>query len=124
MTYSILGCDVSFDNGGLLDLEVLADLRRGDHHITAIVNTDLTDWLDRSRRAWWAQEGEPERPPFPDVRFLQPRRDKDGAYATAMDSTNEHLHELLSSFTERERAKYVRVIDRVIEALEFGAPSP
>ena len=28
MTYSILGCDVSFDNGGLLDLEVLADLRQ------------------------------------------------------------------------------------------------
>ena len=28
MAYSILGCDVSFDNGGLLDLEVLADLRR------------------------------------------------------------------------------------------------
>ena len=28
MTYSILGRDVSFDNGRLLDLEVLADLRR------------------------------------------------------------------------------------------------
>ena len=28
MTYSILGCDVSFDNGGLLDLEVLAGLHR------------------------------------------------------------------------------------------------
>ena len=64
---------------------VLTNLRRGDHHITAIVNTELSDWMDRSRRAWWAQEGEPERPAFPDVRFLKPRRDQDGAYGTAID---------------------------------------
>ena len=64
---------------------VLSKLRRGDHHITAIVNTELSDWMDRSRRAWWAQEGEPERPAHPDVRFLEPRRDRDGAYATAID---------------------------------------
>ena len=64
---------------------VLNNLRRGDHHITEIVNTELSDWMDRSRRAWWAQEGEPERPDYPDVRFLQPRRDRDGAYATAID---------------------------------------
>lgn len=64
---------------------VLRKLRRGDHHITEIVNTELSDWMDRSRRLWWAQEGEPERPPHPDVRFLQPRRDKDGAYGTALD---------------------------------------
>ena len=64
---------------------VLTNLRRGDHHITEIVNTELTDWMDRSRRLWWAQEGEPERPAHPDVRFLQPRRDKDGAYGTAID---------------------------------------
>ena len=64
---------------------VLANLRRGDRHATEIVNTELTDWLDRSRRAWWAQEGEPERPPHPDLRFLEPRRDKDGAFGTAID---------------------------------------
>jgi hypothetical protein len=64
---------------------VLSKLRRGDHHITAIVNTELSDWMDRSRRAWWAQEGEPERPAFPDVRFLEPRRDRDGAFGTAID---------------------------------------
>lgn len=65
--------------------EVLSNLRRGDHHVTVIVNTELTDWMDRSRRAWWAMEGDPERPAHPDVRFLQPRRDADGAYNIARD---------------------------------------
>lgn len=67
---------------------VLSDLRRGERHVTEIVNTELTDWMDRSRRAWWAEEGEPERPPHPDVRFLEPRRDSDGAFATAIDQGN------------------------------------
>jgi hypothetical protein len=79
MTSAAFGWDVQ---------AVLTKLRRGDHHITAIVNTELSDWMDRSRRAWWAQEGEPERPAFPDVRFLEPRRDRDGAYGTAIDQGN------------------------------------
>ena len=65
--------------------EMLRDLRRGGHGVTEIASTDLTDWLDRSRRMWWAQEGEPERPPHPDVRFLERHGSADGAYATQVD---------------------------------------
>jgi len=82
----------------------------------------VTGTVDRLERA-----GHLCRVPNPDdgrSRFIELTPETERAYASAMDSTNEHLHELLSSFTDRERAKYVRVIDRVIEALEFGAPSP
>jgi hypothetical protein len=43
--------------------QALAELRRGEHSIIHIASTPLTDWLDRARREWWRQEGEPERPP-------------------------------------------------------------
>jgi len=82
----------------------------------------VTGAVDRLERA-----GHLSRVPNPDdgrSRFIELTEDTQRAYASAMDSTNEHLHELLSSFSERERAKYVRVIDRVIEALEYGAPTP
>ncbi|MFJ3385104.1 MULTISPECIES: MarR family winged helix-turn-helix transcriptional regulator [unclassified Curtobacterium] len=45
-------------------------------------------------------------------------------YHAAMDSTNEHLHELMSSFSGRDKARFVRIIDRVITALDGGAPNP
>ncbi|WP_439693877.1 MarR family winged helix-turn-helix transcriptional regulator [Curtobacterium sp. SP.BCo] len=81
----------------------------------------VTGTVDRLERA-----GRLCRVPNPEdgrSRFIELTPESERAYAAAMDSTNEHLHELLSSFSERESAKYVRVIDRVIEALEFGAPS-
>ena len=34
---------------------------------------------------WWAQEGEPERPSHPDVRFLEKHRSAEGDYSTATD---------------------------------------
>ena len=34
---------------------------------------------------WWAEEGEPERPSHPDVRFLERHRSADGDYTTATD---------------------------------------
>jgi DNA-binding MarR family transcriptional regulator len=82
----------------------------------------VTGTVDRLERA-----GHLCRVPNPDdgrSRYIELTPETERAYASAMDSTNEHLHELLSSFTDRERAKYVRVIDRVIEALEYGAPTP
>lgn len=82
----------------------------------------VTGTVDRLERS-----GHLCRVPNPDdgrSRFIELTPESRGAYAAAMDSTNEHLHELLSSFSDRERAKYVKVIDRVIEALEFGAPTP
>jgi DNA-binding MarR family transcriptional regulator len=82
----------------------------------------VTGTIDRLERA-----GHLSRVPNPDdgrSRFIELTPDTQRSYASAMDSTNEHLHELLSSLSERERAKYVRLIDRVVEALEFGAPTP
>ncbi|MGN8050917.1 MarR family winged helix-turn-helix transcriptional regulator [Curtobacterium sp. 22159] len=82
----------------------------------------VTGTVDRLERA-----GHLCRVPNPDdgrSRFIELTEATQHAYASAMDSTNERLHELLSSFTDRERAKYVQVIDRVVEAIEFGAPTP
>ena len=82
----------------------------------------VTGTVDRLERA-----GPLCRVPHPDdgrSRFIELTPETQRAYAAAMDSTNEHLHDLLSSFSERDRTRYVRVIDRVIEALEYGAPTP
>jgi hypothetical protein len=65
--------------------DVLRDLRRGRHGLVDIAATGLSDWLDASRRRWWAEEGEPERPSHPDVRFLKPQRSAEGGYATQED---------------------------------------
>ncbi|MBT2501280.1 MarR family winged helix-turn-helix transcriptional regulator [Curtobacterium sp. ISL-83] len=81
----------------------------------------VTGTVDRLERA-----GHLCRVPNPDdgrSRFIELSEDTRRDYAAAMDSTTEHLHELLSSFSERERVKYVRVIDRVIAALDYGAPN-
>jgi hypothetical protein len=65
--------------------EVWRNLRRGDHHLRDIASTWISDEMDRARRDWWAQEGEPERPPYPDTRFLKRQRSADGDYATSED---------------------------------------
>ncbi|WP_439690223.1 MarR family winged helix-turn-helix transcriptional regulator [Curtobacterium sp. SP.BCp] len=44
------------------------------------------------------------------------------AYAAAMDGTNQHLHDLMASFSERERARFVRIVDRVVAAIDLGSP--
>jgi hypothetical protein len=65
--------------------DVLRELRRGEHGIIDIASTWFSDWMDASRRSWWASEGEPERPPHPDVRFLERHRSDEGDYATEQD---------------------------------------
>ncbi|GAA4711487.1 hypothetical protein H9L13_02505 [Sphingomonas lutea] len=67
--------------------EVLRDLRRGDHALVQIAATTFSDSLDRARRAWWADEGAPNRPPYPDPRFLTQHRHRDGNYAVAVDQS-------------------------------------
>ncbi len=62
----LMSADFGFDAR-----QVLQSLHRGEHRLVEIVSTELTDWLDRSRRMWWAQEGAPERPPYPDASFLK-----------------------------------------------------
>jgi len=76
----LLSTDFGFDAQS-----VLRQLRRGDHSLAEIASTWLSDWMDRSRRLWWQQEGEPERPPHPDTRFLKRRKHDDGDYATEFD---------------------------------------
>ena len=61
--------------------EVLRQLRRGKHTIYEIAGTEFSDWLDASRRDWWRREGDPQRPPHPDVRFVERLRSAEGAYA-------------------------------------------
>lgn len=65
--------------------ELLRDLRRGRHGIFDLVSTELSDWLDASRREWWAQEDEPERPTYPDTRFLERRQSAAVGYAIYAD---------------------------------------
>jgi hypothetical protein len=65
--------------------EFLRDLRRGDFHSRDIVSTPFSEWLDRSRRLWWAQEGEPDRPPHPDTRLLQRHGTSEGDCSTYAD---------------------------------------
>jgi DNA-binding MarR family transcriptional regulator len=82
----------------------------------------VTGAIDRLERT-----GHLQRVPNPDdgrSRHIELTPSAREAYAAAMDSTNEHLHELLASFTDRERARLVRIVDRVIDALDGGAPAP
>ena len=65
--------------------EALKQLRRCGHGIMKIVDTPFADSLDRSRRLWWAQQGEPDRPRHADVRFLQRHRASDGECSTYVD---------------------------------------
>jgi hypothetical protein len=39
--------------------QVLSDIRRGDSGLTEIVSTPFSDYLDTTRRMWWAEESEP-----------------------------------------------------------------
>jgi hypothetical protein len=77
--------DLTATRLGFAPHDVLRDLRRGRHGLVDIAATGLSDWLDASRRRWWAQEGEPERPSYPDVRFLKLQRSAEGGYATQED---------------------------------------
>ena len=75
--------DLSATSLGFEPREVMAELRRGDHDFRQIVATPFSEWLDASRRQWWAEEGGPERPRHPDVRFLEQHRSTEGDYSTA-----------------------------------------
>ena len=63
--------DLTASRFGWDPAEVLRDLRRGGHSPLHIVSTPFADWLDTRRRIWWLEEGDAERPPHPDPRFLR-----------------------------------------------------
>ncbi|MGU3411161.1 MarR family winged helix-turn-helix transcriptional regulator [Microbacterium sp. M1A1_1b] len=85
-----------------------------------ITGPAVTNAVDRLERA-----GHLQRKPNPDdgrSRLIELTDASRAEYHAAMDSTNEHLHELMSSFSDRDKARFVRIIDRVIDALDGGAP--
>ncbi|QWS32507.1 MarR family winged helix-turn-helix transcriptional regulator [Curtobacterium aetherium] len=80
----------------------------------------VTGIIDRLER-----QGMLQRVPNPEdgrSRFIQLTPGQEGVFAAALDSTNEQLHELLSSFSERERRRLVRIVDRIVAALDGGVP--
>ena len=77
--------DLTASHLGFDPHEVMAELRRGRHDFRQIVSTPFSDWLDASRRKWWTEEGEPERPRHPEVGFLKRHRSEDGDCSTYAD---------------------------------------
>jgi hypothetical protein len=73
--------------------DFLRNLRRGGLSPLEIVSTPFADWLDVQRRIWWLQEGDPERPPHPDARFVREHKDGpwgsrgDEGYSTSVDAS-------------------------------------
>lgn len=55
-------------------------------------------------------------------RFIELTDEQHAVFRTALDSTHGQLHELLSSFSDRERRRLVRLTDRISGALDSGAP--
>ncbi len=79
----------------------------------------ITGLVDRLERA-----GHLCRVPNPDdgrSRHIELTEATRRAYTVAMDGTNQHLHDLLASFSDRERARFVRVVDRVVAAIDLGS---
>lgn len=80
----------------------------------------VTGVIDRLER-----QGILQRVPNPEdgrSRFIELTPGQEQVFAAALDSTNEQLHELLSSFSERERRRLVRIVDRIVAALDGGVP--
>jgi DNA-binding MarR family transcriptional regulator len=80
----------------------------------------VTGIVDRLGR-----QGLLQRVPNPDdgrSRFIELTDAQHSVFRTALDSTHEQLHELLSSFSDRERRRLVRITDRIADALDRGAP--
>ena len=82
ITFHEMTFDLTANEFGWDARQLLRDLQRGEHGIFEIISTPFADWLDEARREWWAQEGEPERPPHPDVRFLKRETSDEGDYST------------------------------------------
>lgn len=85
-----------------------------------ITGPAVTNAVDRLEQA-----GHVHRRPNPDdgrSRLIELTEASRTKYHAAMDHTNEHLHDLMASFSDRDKARFVRIIDRVIDALDGGAP--
>ena len=79
--------DLTASRLGWSPADALAELRRGELGLVDIATTPFAEWLDASRRVWWADEGQPERPPHPDTRFLQRHRTEDGECSIYTDQS-------------------------------------
>lgn len=72
--------EVALDLGGNA-VYVLKELKRGGNHVGDIVATPMSVLLDSVRRAYWAEKGEPDRPPMP------PLGEHDGDVSTGLPHT-------------------------------------
>jgi hypothetical protein len=72
--------EVALDLGGNA-VFVLKALKRGENHVGDIVATPMSVLLDSVRRTFWAENGEPERPPMP------PLGEHDGEVSTGLPQT-------------------------------------
>jgi DNA-binding MarR family transcriptional regulator len=113
------------------DLSVLRFVHRARNAGRQVRVTDLavhlgltgpavTGIVDRLGR-----QGLLRRVPNPDdgrSRFIELTDEQHAVFRSALDSTHEQLHDLLSSFSERERRRLVRITDRIAAALDHGAP--
>jgi DNA-binding MarR family transcriptional regulator len=85
--------------------------------LTGPAVTGIVDRLER--------QGVLRRVPNPEdgrSRFIELTPGQQEVFAAALDHTDEQLHELLSSFSERERRRLVRIVDRIVAALDGGVP--
>ena len=112
--------DLTVSQLGFDPHEVMAELRRGRHDFRQIVSTPFSDWLDASRRKWWAEEGEPERPRHPDVEFLKRHRSEDCEYGTHADhSAYGALTDPARGYTKEQWAELSPEEQRLARAQQF-----
>ena len=119
---------LSVSGGDLTVLQFVARAEAADRTVRVkdlsthlgLTGPAVTGMVDRLERA-----GHLTRVPNPEdgrSRHIELTPETRQAYTDAMDGTNKHLHDLMASFSDRDRARFVRIIDRVIAAIDLGSP--
>jgi hypothetical protein len=70
VTFFEVAFDLMTEGFGMDGWQALNDLRRGNHHITEIAATPMSQILDAKRRELWAMMKQRERPEHPPARYL------------------------------------------------------
>lgn len=112
--------DLTANSLGFDPHSMLRKLQCGSIHSREIVSTPFSDWLDRVRRDWWQSEGDPERPPHPDLRFLVTHRTTEGECSTYVD---QHATGALTTpargYTQEEWAEMTHDEQRIARQRQF-----
>jgi hypothetical protein len=119
LTWFEVAIDLGSDGRGF---EALQRLRRGNHALLQIAETEMSRLLGDARRACWAELGEPERPEHPPRRYLDPN---DGFSTEPLEFTRGGIElshqEQLRRFDERHAADARAQIEWEIRAAEQSA---